>query len=196
MTRICSWEKSATCLTNVAPGGVLQMRKELFQPTAEGEARLLILINVFTTGKNSLEGRTKLAKLDFLLRYPQYFRRALLVQAPHLMDSNTSDCDDTIETRMLRYRYGPWDPAYFGILGSLIGRGLVLPVPTRTGIGYRTTASGQKLAARIGSTEPWQHTVLSARLLKAHFDKRGTWLKDFIYRHFPEVVESSWGQTL
>jgi hypothetical protein len=171
------------------------MRKELFQPTAEGEARLLILINAFTTSKNSLEGRTKLAKLDILLRYPQFFQRAILVQAPQLA-TNEGESDETIETRMLRYRYGPWDPAYFGILGSLIGRGLVAPVPTATGIGYRTTATGQQLASRIGSTGPWKSVVRSAKLLKVHFDKSGSWLKDFIYRHFPEVVESSWGQTL
>jgi len=172
------------------------MRKELFQPTAEGEARLLILIDVFTTSKNSLEGRTKLAKLDFLLRYPQFLQRALSVQAPHLAIAHQPGLEDTIETRMMRYRYGPWDPAYFGILGSLIGRGLVLPVPTITGTGYRTTAMGQKLATRIGSTEPWKEVVLSAKQLKAHFDRSGSWLKDFIYRNFPEVVESSWGKTI
>jgi len=171
------------------------MRKELFQPTAEGEARLLILINAFTTSKNSLEGRTKLAKLDFLLRYPRFFQRAISVQAPQLVAPD-DEFGETIETRMLRYRYGPWDPAYFGILGSLIGRGLVVPVPTATGIGYRTTATGQQLASRIGSTEPWRNVVRSAKILKAHFDKSGSWLKEFIYQHFPEVVESSWGQTL
>lgn len=171
------------------------MRKELFQPTAEGEARLLILINAFTTSKSSLEGRTKLAKLDFLLRYPQFLHRALSVQAPQVRDFD-ADLGETIETRMLRYRYGPWDPAYFGILGSLIGRGLVVPVPTTKGIGYRTTIHGQQLAARIGATEPWKHVVRSTRLLKTHFDKPGSWLKDFIYTHFPEVIQSSWGEML
>jgi hypothetical protein len=187
--------KYATYRTSADPAGVLPMRKELFQPTAEGEDRLLILINALTSSRSSLEGRTKLAKLDFLLRYPQFFQRAMSVQAPHLVTPD-EETGETIETRMLRYRYGPWDPAYFGILGSLIGRGLVVPVPTATGIGYRTTAMGQQLARRIGSTEPWRSVVRSAKMLKAQFDKSGSWLKEFIYRHFPEVVDSSWGQTL
>lgn len=172
------------------------MRRELFQPTAEGEARLLILIAAFTTSKNSLEGRTKLAKLDFLLRYPQFFRRALAIQAPSLQQAHTEDDAETIETRMMRYRYGPWDPAYFALLGSLIGRGLILPVPTGTGIGYRATAQGQRLAARISSTEPWKDVEKSAKLLKVHFDKGGNWLKEFVYTYFPEVTGSAWGQTI
>ena len=42
-------------------------------------ARLLILLGTFV-GQNqtgSVEGLTKLAKLDFLLRYPVYLERAL-----------------------------------------------------------------------------------------------------------------------
>ena len=30
---------------------------------------------------------------------------------------------------MMRYRYGPWDPSYFAVLGSLVGRELIEVVP-------------------------------------------------------------------
>ena len=40
-----------------------------FHPSLEGEARLLLLVEAFSRGRKVLEGRTKLAKLDFLLRY-------------------------------------------------------------------------------------------------------------------------------
>jgi hypothetical protein len=30
---------------------------------------------------------------------------------------------------MMRYRYGPWDPSYFAVLGSLVGRGLIEAIP-------------------------------------------------------------------
>jgi hypothetical protein len=56
------------------------LRKELFQPSIESEARILLLINAFTTPTKSLEGRTKLAKLDFLLRYPSFMQRALAIR--------------------------------------------------------------------------------------------------------------------
>src|SRR6266536_5471076 len=115
------------------------MRRELFQPAAAGEARLLLLIDAFSSPDVGLEGRTKLAKLDFLLRYPAFFRRALAKRAPHAALPPDEEDEDLIETQMVRYRYGPWDPAYFSLLGSLIGRGLIRPVPAARGIGYKTT---------------------------------------------------------
>src|SRR5688572_12691214 len=98
--------------------GCVNMRSELFFPTAEGEARLLLLIDAFSHPGRSLEGRTKLAKLDFFLRYPAYFSRALLARGGTrptraVLDAarQAADEGDTIENRMVRYRYGPWDPA-------------------------------------------------------------------------------------
>ena len=63
------------------------MKIDLFQPTIEGEARLLLLIEAFSRGIKTLEGRTKLAKLDFFLRYPRYFHRALQIRGAKLEKS-------------------------------------------------------------------------------------------------------------
>ena len=60
------------------------MRVDSFQPSLDGEARLLLLIEAFSRRENILEGRTKLAKLDFFLRYPIYFERALQIRRPKL----------------------------------------------------------------------------------------------------------------
>ncbi|MEI2827465.1 MAG: hypothetical protein V9F04_14510 [Dermatophilaceae bacterium] len=48
---------------------------------------------------------------------------------------------------MMRYRYGPWDPSYFAVLGSLVGRGLIEVVPAQgtNALGHRTTQSGAAL---------------------------------------------------
>lgn len=172
------------------------MRNELFQPTVAGEARLLLLINAFSGATKALEGRTKLAKLDFLLRYPSYLKRALEIRVPNRDLALPFEDDDTIETRMVRYRYGPWDPAYFALLGRLIGRGLVEPVPVANGIGYRTTDQGRQIASQLGRTEPWEPVFESATLLRRHFDLSGTNLKRFIYDHFPEVTQATWGEQL
>jgi hypothetical protein len=53
------------------------MNRDTFLPTAEGEIRLLLLIDAFSGHREGLQGRTRLAKLDFLLRYPSFLRRAL-----------------------------------------------------------------------------------------------------------------------
>jgi len=170
------------------------LRKELFEPTVEGEARVLVLIAAFTTGRKSLEGRTKLAKLDFLLRYPAYLRRALHLKAPEDEDKVAPAHD--IETRMVRYRYGPWDPAYFGILGRLVGKGLVEAVPGKMGLSYRATRQGAELAARLADEPSWEDVTASAKLLRKHFDWTGSHLKKYVYETFPEVTTAAWGDEL
>lgn len=172
------------------------MHKELFQPTLEGEARLLLLIHAFSSGEKSLEGRTKLAKLDFLLRYPNFLARALSIRKPSLKVKVPLQEQPNIENKMIRYRYGPWDPAYYAILGRLIGRGLVKSVPTATGIGYKTTEAGNSVAAALAAHEVWADVAKRTKLLHTHFDLSGNGLKDFIYEHFPEVADASWGTKL
>jgi hypothetical protein len=172
------------------------MRRDLFLPSREGEGRLLLLIDAFSRKKVGLEGRTKLAKLDFLIRYPNYFQRALALRGVQDFSVTTGGERESIENRMVRYRYGPWDPAYFSLLGSLIGRGLVAQVPAKAGIAYRTTERGKALAEVMAANDAWQEIAGRTRLLKKHFDLTGTTLKSFIYKHFPEVVAASWGEKL
>ena len=110
------------------------------------------------------------------------------------------DCTEqernNIENRMMRYRYGPWDPSYYAVLGRLIGKKLVEPIPINRGIGYRTTQEGKSLAENIAKDESWKDIASRTKLLKKHFDLKGSNLKDFIYKHFPEVSDSSWGEFL
>src|SRR6266496_782011 len=135
-----------------------------FRPSREAEARLLLLIDTFSRKRGGtvryLEGRVKLAKLDFLLRYPRHLRRVLLAHGAHEADLTAIDPEEApLDARMMRYRYGPWDPAYYALLGSLIGRGLVevTPLAGSTGFGYRTSAMGAQLAADLQSDESFTH---------------------------------------
>lgn len=181
---------------NVRSTGVtLPMRTDSFQPSLEGEARLLLLIAAFSRRNRVLEGRTKLAKLDFLLRYPIYFDRALQVRRPQLTPSLRSHGPD-VESRMVRYRYGPWDPAYFALLGRLIGKGLVKPAPFARGIGYRVTENGQMIATDLQREPAWLDVAQRVDILRRHFDLTGAFLKRFIYENFPEVTRATWGQPL
>lgn len=163
------------------------MRRELFQPNAEGEARLLLLIAAFSGPTKSLEGRTKLAKLDFFLRNPAYLARVLGEEYDQPLD---------IETGMVRYRYGPWDPAYFALLGSLIGRGLVEVIPISRGLGYRATELGARLASDLGHEPSWASVAELAHLLRRRMDFSGNHLKDLVYANFPEVSAAAWGDPL
>jgi hypothetical protein len=172
------------------------LRKELFQPSIESEARILLLINAFTTPTKSLEGRTKLAKLDFLLRYPSFMQRALAIRTSSQVMELASEEQHNIEGRMIRYRYGPWDPSYYSILGRLIGKGLIETVPNQRGLSYRSTERGTQIAKAIAKEESWSETSVRVKLLKQNFNLSGNALKDFIYEHFPEVTSASWGQKI
>src|SRR6266567_4474935 len=166
-----------------------------FVATIEGEARLLLLIDAFSGGRGLLQGRTKLAKLDFLLRYPAFFHRAMKVRNVPVDPPVTSE--QTIDQRMVRFRYGPWDPAYCALLGSVLGRGLIETVPTSRYVGFRTTTLGPGLSRALGETAPWAPIVERAALLKRAFPTQGgAFLKDFVYRNFPEVTQTAWGAPL
>lgn len=172
------------------------MRSDLFQPTEESEARLLLLIDAFSGPDKSLEGRTKLAKLDFLLRYPAFLRRALKLRGASERALEGIEPVNDIESRMVRYRYGPWDPSHYALLGRLIGKGLAAPVPFARGIGYRATEKGRRIADRLAETPEWKDVAARARLLRAKFDISGSSLVTFIYEAFPEVAGASWGERL
>lgn len=162
----------------------------------EGQARLLLLIDAFSAGEDTLQGRVKLAKLDFLLRYPSFYRRALIARGRSVPGAPEVD-EHNIEHRMVRYRYGPWDPAYYALLGALLGRGLIETVPAGRYTGLRTTPLGSALAAELAGTPAWREVAERARKLRGIFrNHTGTWLKDFIYEQFPEVTQASWGESL
>lgn len=74
--------------------------------------RLLLLIDAFAgrKGEHPIEGLTKLAKLDFLLRYPAYLERALVVRkAPEAAAQVQEFERNSVEAHMVRFRFGPWD---------------------------------------------------------------------------------------
>lgn len=75
-------------------------------------ARLLVLLRYFAPyGKKPLSGLTKLAKLDFLLRYPSFTDRLFLSRGVGWpLGAEPSDSEQiAVESRMIRYKYGPWD---------------------------------------------------------------------------------------
>ncbi|WP_216586540.1 hypothetical protein [Streptomyces brasiliscabiei] len=167
-------------------------------PSADAQARLLLLIDVFseTTASKGIEGRMKLAKLDFLLRYPGHFRRLMAVRRPDTDIGEDPWLTGAIEQSMIRYRYGPWDPTYYALLGALTGKGLIEPKHDDAVATYRTTEAGHEVARDLAATESWRPVRDRARLLRRHLNLSGTTLKDLIYATFPDIVEADWGTHL
>lgn len=185
----------------VTSSQVADLGRSRYRATREAEARVLLLIDEFsrkTTGPRTLEGRVKLAKLDFLLRYPKHLATVLAIRGIGESVRRELELQDSpLESRMMRYRYGPWDPSYFAVLGSLVGRGLVDVVPAQgtSALGYRTTDAGARLVEDFKVDGAFDDVIGRVKLLRRHLDLTGETLKRLLY-DLPEVADATWHEEL
>lgn len=152
-------------------------------------ARILVLLGSFQReDEAALVGITKLAKLDFLLRYPSCFERAMLARNVSPKNLRIADFEHaTIESSMVRYRYGPWDHRYRRFLNILAARSLVtLTVEGRT-ILIDLTHGGIAIAKKLSDSEEFEDVHYRAGMLRKHLDLGATRLMEFIYEEFPEL---------
>lgn len=165
-------------------------------------ARLLILLrSADKRGKSQgkpVEGITKLAKLDFLLRYPLYLERALLsLGKPPESAAVLPRERTTVETKMIRFRYGPWDGRYRRWLSLLSARGLISLSMSGRRIEIGLTDTGRALADGLSERPDFQD--LAARgtvIMKAVGAMPATKLKDFVYQIVPEITGMKWGEEI
>ncbi|MGD0451191.1 MAG: hypothetical protein ABSA79_09090 [Candidatus Bathyarchaeia archaeon] len=162
-------------------------------------ARLLILLKEFDTKKGGpgIDGKTKLVKLDFLLRYPVYLERAL--KEKKLPESTIAIMEyerSSIESTMIRYRFGPWDPRYDTFINLLIGMGLCELSKNGRMVYIGLTQKGFEAALRLSKAEEFENIVNRSRILRRYFNQGGTSLMNFIYDTFPEIVSLKTGETI
>lgn len=188
------------------------MSLRLVRAAAESEdlddlhlARLLVLLGSAdsrrttpATKAKAVEGITKLAKLDFLLRYPTCLERVLRALNRDAAEVAVQPRERTsIETKMIRFRYGPWDARYRRWLGLLAARGLIqLGVDGNT-VQIGLTDSGRALSERL-RTEPLFEELgrRSDLMLRSVGSMSATRLKAFIYEAVPEIVDMKWGEEI
>lgn len=179
---------------SLSPGALAAVRDDLVYH----QLRILLLIArvASTPGhQGKLDGLTKLAKLDFLVRYPALAPQVLPVldaHDPQLHLSRLADRDPTdVEAPMIRYKYGPWDDRYYPVIGALVGRGLLRYVPGRRGsVALAPTAAGKAIVEEIAQAEPWAEIADRCQAIaQASTGLSGTALKDLIYRQLPELMD-------
>lgn len=153
-------------------------------------ARLIVLLGVLTgtDGVVPVKGLTKLAKLDFLLRYPLFLQRAVEYQGGNTDKIKVKPHETlSVESSMVRYRYGPWDFRYRRFLSLLAGMGLVNIVPEGRSMNITLTRGGVDLAHRISQMEEFGDFFDRSRVIRTHFDLGGTNLMRLMYKIFPEL---------
>lgn len=154
--------------------------------------RVLLLLKHFGPSQgHPLKGLTKLAKLDFLLRYPMFTERILRARGiDWVLGTEPTDSERlAVESRMMRYKYGPWDNRYYPILGSLIGLDLIGTERVGRTFSMHLTEFGAVVANKLSVTLSWAQVDLRAGFLQERFDVSGSSLKAMIYRELPDVVD-------
>ena len=156
-------------------------------------ARLLLLLHI--CGANGeIDGLTKLAKLDFFVRYPAFF-----VRTSAFLGKPVAPVFDTVETPMVRHHYGPWDHRYYHVLAYLEGTGMarVRKAGARKFV-FSLTEQGTLHAKRLSDQEAFRalrnHMIGVRKLLGR---RSGESLKKLIYEIFAEeIVERPLGEEI
>jgi len=157
-------------------------------------ARLLLLLKLCGVTKlGRIDGLTKLAKLDFFVRYPQAFNRV----ANHL-DKKVTSATDLIESSMVRHHYGPWDKRYYQILPFLEARKLITVAKQNNTYTFELTNRGADFAAELGRKPEFAEQSEQMKRVKLVLGKKsGTALKNLIYEIFKsEVREKTLGEVI
>jgi len=162
-------------------------------------ARLLLLLYAFARegDRPAVEGITKLAKLDFLLRYPSYFERAMRARSvtPRRIPIAAFE-RNTVEAQMVRYRFGPWDHRYRRFLNLLAAKGLIRITTTGRTISLSLTGTGRQRAERLAIDESYALLLARARLLRERLDIGATDIMRFIYETFPEIASLAYDEAI
>jgi len=157
-------------------------------------ARVLLLIRAFSGGDtNRLEGLTKLARLDFLLRYPVYLERVLDSRGqPLSFELWPSSAERrAVEATMIRHKFGPFDARYYVIVGRLLGLGLAEQLRGRRYVSLRTTDCGRGAADALVGPQ-WRLVDGRARALKRGLDLSATTLGQLIGAELPAAENRPW----
>lgn len=150
------------------------------------------------TKAKAVEGITKLAKLDFLLRYPTCLEKALRHEDKDPREARVLPRERTsIESKMIRFKYGPWDARYRRWLGLLHARGLVRLALEGSTIQIGLTDRGRSLAAQIRQDGLFEEMVRRSDLIAKTFGGFAAMkLKDFVYEAIPEITDMKWGDEI
>lgn len=173
---------------------IIKRPRPVLEPdnTLEFHAARLLLLIYYVGGPRTkrIEGRTKLAKLDFLIRYPTY-----LVEAARIKKIETAIVAPTPpESRMIRYKYGPWDDKYYDVFAFLVAKDLVEIRPTKAkGDVFQLTDKGKQVVEELTGSE-FDAIIERCKLARELFGgDAGSTIKDFIYTHFSSVIDRPLG---
>lgn len=162
-------------------------------------ARLLLLLSVCGVS-GRIDGLTKMAKLDFFVRYPDFFEvaRTVLRQADDETQAEMMELKKSVESAMVRHHYGPWDKRYYHVLAHLEAKRLITVTKESKSFRIALTDVGREHASALRVRQSFAPLVERMREVKKTFGpKTGTFLKRLIYQIFDaEVNQRALGEVI
>lgn len=160
--------------------------------------RILLLLGAFEDlHQKGINGITKLAKLDFLLRYPKFFRIALEKRGMAKSKLPPRDIQErSIESTMVRYRFGPWDYRYRARLNMLVGKNLVTVSLQGKKVTIELTKSGKELCVKLQADTAFSDIYDRGIALAKYLDLGSRHIMEFIYDTFPEISTLELGEEI
>jgi DNA-binding PadR family transcriptional regulator len=151
-------------------------------------ARLLLLLRICGVS-GRIDGLTKLAKLDFFVRYPEFFEAARDFVDTHKPTKGSDAQQSAVESAMVRHHYGPWDKRYYHVLAHLEAKGLISVSKERNTYRIVLTDLGRDRAGALKDRPSFASLAARMREVKEVFGaKNGTYLKKLIYELFETEV--------
>lgn len=155
-------------------------------------ARILLLVGRCGSVPGPyIDGRTKLAKLDFFVRYPAFLQRAQenLQLSNRSVQPYSAKNRQEVEAPMIRYRYGPWDHRYRQFLAFLEARNLLTVTRTHRPERVKLTAAGRRAVDKLSQRLEFSVIVDRCDAMQGNLaEMSGTELKDLVYAIFPKEV--------
>lgn len=162
--------------------------------------RILILLNTFSQSESEevFRGLTKLVKLDFLLRYPLNLERAININRKRKIDCYIKEYEKyNVESKMIRYLYGPWDPKYRNYLNLLIAKRLISIKKIGKTYIINLTDEGLRVSNTLLKYPALEDYKNRSLLLYNKFkDYNSTKIKNYIYKIFPEITSLDLGDEI
>jgi hypothetical protein len=185
---------------------ILQLAAAVENSDEFNEARLLLLLKA-AAGKDEiakpLEGIMKLAKMDFLLRYPNMLVRALNVIGESKKSALAAAAAipeqdrDTIEARMIRFRFGPWDPRYRRWLSILVAKQLAVVYREGRTVKIQLSKNGMALSEQLAEAEAFKPLAERAKVVNSAVGNMpSSKITAFVYKIAPEIINMKWGNAI
>ena len=163
-------------------------------------ARLLLLLLLCGTRESKtqllqIDSLTKLAKLDFFVRYPAFLERV-----SKELNTSVERHPPTVESKMVRLHYGPWDERYYQILPYLEAHSLIEIKKHQSKKQYHffLTIKGEELSQKLSSSNEFESLKKNmAEVNRVLSGKNGNELKNLVYKVFKkEVAERKLGEAI